>query len=34
MLAPYFADKLVSLLTENKPLPEEVNINRFWNNKA
>ena len=34
MLAPYFADKLVSLLTENKPLPEEVNINRFWNKEA
>lgn len=34
MLAPYFADKLVSLLTENKPLPEEVNINRFWNKET
>ncbi len=31
MLAPYFANKLVDLLLENKPLPNEVNINRFWN---
>lgn len=34
MLAPYFADKLVSLLIENKPLPQEVDINRFWNKEA
>lgn len=29
MLAPYFANKLVDLFTENKPIPDEVNINRF-----
>lgn len=34
MLAPYFADKLVSLLLNNEPLPEEVNISRFWNKEA
>jgi len=32
MLAPYFAQKLVSFLLENEPIPEEVNINRFKNN--
>ncbi len=31
MLAPYFAQYLVSFLLENKPLPKEVNINRFNN---
>ena len=34
MIAPYFANKLVSLLLENKPIPNEVDISRFWNKKA
>lgn len=34
MLAPYFADKLVSLLLNNVSLPEEVDIARFWNKEA
>lgn len=34
MLAPYFADKLVSLLLNANPLPEEVDISRFWNKEA
>lgn len=29
MLAPYFANKMVHLLLNNKELPNEVNINRF-----
>ena len=32
MLAPYFAQKMVSFLLENDPLPDGVNINRFKNN--
>ncbi|MCB0408829.1 MAG: FAD-dependent oxidoreductase [Flavobacteriales bacterium] len=31
MLAPYFGQKMVSFLLENKSLPTEVNINRFNN---
>ncbi len=34
MLAPYFANKLVSLLLNNEPLPDEVNINRFIKKEA
>jgi len=29
LLAPYFANKMVDLVLENKELPSEVNINRF-----
>lgn len=31
MLAPYFAKKMADLLTENIPLPEDVDINRWKN---
>jgi glycine/D-amino acid oxidase-like deaminating enzyme len=29
MLAPYFANKMVNLMLDNKPLPSEVDIHRF-----
>ena len=34
MLAPYFANKMVDLILENKELPNEVNINRFAEKEA
>ena len=34
MLAPYFANKMVHLLLNNAPLPDEVNINRFIKKEA
>ena len=34
MLAPYFANKMVSLILQNEELPDEVNINRFVEKEA
>lgn len=34
MIAPYFANKLVSLLLANEALSEDVNITRFWVKEA
>jgi glycine/D-amino acid oxidase-like deaminating enzyme len=34
MYAPHMADKLVDLILNNEPIPEEIDINRFWEKEA